>query len=47
MAPKYRAMARRLERFEAAGPPPDKPGEQQVTMRLQGGRTGMRAVTCE
>ena len=46
MAAKYRAMAR-LERFEAAGPPPDKPTEQQVTMRLRGGRTGVRAVICE
>jgi ATPase subunit of ABC transporter with duplicated ATPase domains len=47
MAPKYRVMARRLERFEAAGPPPDKPTEQRVTMRLRGGRTGVRAVICE
>jgi len=47
MAAKYRVMVRRLERFEAAGPPPDKPTEQRVTMRLRGGRTGVRAVTCE
>jgi ATPase subunit of ABC transporter with duplicated ATPase domains len=47
MAQKYRVMARRLERFEAAGPPPDKPPEQQVRMRLAGGRTGVRAVICE
>jgi len=46
MAPKYRVMARRLERFEEAGPPPDKPVEQQVRMRLSGGRTGVRAITC-
>jgi ATPase subunit of ABC transporter with duplicated ATPase domains len=47
MAPKYHVMQARLERFEAAGPPPDKPTEQTVTMRLRGGRTGKRAVTCE
>jgi ATPase subunit of ABC transporter with duplicated ATPase domains len=46
MAQKYRVMQRRLERFEEAGPPPDKPAEQQVRMRLSGGRTGVRAITC-
>ncbi len=46
MAPKYRVMLARLERFEAAGPPPDKPAEQRVSMRLRGGRTGVRAVMC-
>jgi ATPase subunit of ABC transporter with duplicated ATPase domains len=39
-------MCTRLEKFEAAGPPPDKPAEQKVTMRLRGGRTGVRALTC-
>jgi ATPase subunit of ABC transporter with duplicated ATPase domains len=47
MASKYRVMCGRLERYEAAGPPPDRPEEQNVTMRLSGGRTGVRAVTCE
>jgi ATPase subunit of ABC transporter with duplicated ATPase domains len=47
MAQKYRVMARRLERFEEAGPPPDKPEDERVTMRLRGGRTGVRAITCE
>jgi ATPase subunit of ABC transporter with duplicated ATPase domains len=47
MAPKYRVMLARLERFEAAGPPPDRPPEEKVTMRLSGGRTGVRAVICE
>jgi ATPase subunit of ABC transporter with duplicated ATPase domains len=47
MASRYRAMQTRLARFEADGPPPDKPEEQNVTMRLRGGRTGVRAVTCE
>src|SRR5262249_9590660 len=47
MAAKYRVMLARLERFEAAGPPPDKPEEQSVSMRLRGGRTGKRAIMCE
>ena len=47
MASRYRAMQSRLQRFEADGPPPDKPAEQRVTMRLRGGRTGVRAVICE
>jgi ATPase subunit of ABC transporter with duplicated ATPase domains len=47
MAQKYRVMVARLERFEAAGAPPDKPEDQNVTMRLRGGRTGKRAVLCE
>ena len=46
MAPKYRVMLARLQRFEAAGPPPDKPADERVSMRLGGGRTGVRAVTC-
>jgi len=45
-AQKYRVQARRLERFEEAGPPPDKPEDEKVAMRLRGGRTGVRAVTC-
>jgi ATPase subunit of ABC transporter with duplicated ATPase domains len=47
MAQKYRVMARRLQRFEQAGPPPDKPEDERVSMRLRGGRTGVRAVICE
>jgi ATPase subunit of ABC transporter with duplicated ATPase domains len=39
-------MARRLERFEEAGPPPDKPADERVSMRLRGGRTAVRAITC-
>jgi ATPase subunit of ABC transporter with duplicated ATPase domains len=46
MASRYRAMCTRLEKFEAAGAPPDRPREEQVHMRLRGGRTGLRAVTC-
>jgi ATPase subunit of ABC transporter with duplicated ATPase domains len=47
MAQKYRVMLGRLERFEEAGPPPDRPAEQNVSMRLTGGRTGKRAVIAE
>ncbi|WP_347343688.1 ABC-F family ATP-binding cassette domain-containing protein [Jatrophihabitans telluris] len=47
MASRYRAMQTRLAKFEAEGPPPDRPEEQNVTMRLRGGRTGVRAVTVE
>ena len=47
LASRYRAMATRLAKFEEAGPPPDRPEEQNVTMRLTGGRTGIRAVICE
>jgi ATPase subunit of ABC transporter with duplicated ATPase domains len=47
MASRYRAAQTRLRRFEDAGPPTEQPREQDVTMRLQGGRTGKRAVVCE
>ncbi|WP_448642898.1 ABC-F family ATP-binding cassette domain-containing protein [Geodermatophilus sp. URMC 63] len=47
MASRYRAAQSRLAKFEAAGPPPDRPPEQRVTMRLRGGRTGVRAVVAE
>ncbi len=47
MSTRYQAARTRLERFEAEGPPTEQPREQQVTMRLRGGRTGKRAVVCE
>ncbi|MFI5804964.1 ATP-binding cassette domain-containing protein [Streptomyces sp. NPDC051561] len=47
MASRYRAATSRLDRFEKAGPPPAQPREQQVSMRLRGGRTGKRAVVCD
>ncbi|MBZ5739682.1 ABC-F family ATP-binding cassette domain-containing protein [Nocardioides mangrovi] len=47
MASQYRAAQTRLRKFEEAGPPTEQPREQQVTMRLKGGRTGKRAVVCE
>ena len=47
MASRYRAMQTRFEKFVAAGPPPEQVVDQKVSMRLRGGRTGVRAVTCE
>ena len=47
MASRYRAAQTRLQRFEEAGPPTEQPREQEVRMRLTGGRTGKRAVVCE
>src|SRR3954452_21166119 len=47
MASRYKAAQTRLARFEDAGPPTEQPREQQVSMRLKGGRTGKRAVVCE
>jgi ATPase subunit of ABC transporter with duplicated ATPase domains len=47
MASRYQAAVTRLSKFEEAGPPQAVPQEQQVTMRLRGGRTGKRAVVCE
>ncbi|MGI8693086.1 MAG: ABC-F family ATP-binding cassette domain-containing protein [Geodermatophilaceae bacterium] len=46
MASRYHAMQTRLAKFEQAGPPPDRPVEQKVSMRLRGGRSGVRAITC-
>ncbi|MBA3310667.1 MAG: ABC-F family ATP-binding cassette domain-containing protein [Nocardioidaceae bacterium] len=47
MASRYQAAMTRLRRFEEAGPPENQPREQNVKMRLAGGRTGKRAVICE
>jgi len=47
LASQYRAAQTRLRKFEEAGPPQAVPREQQVRMRLKGGRTGKRAVICE
>jgi ATPase subunit of ABC transporter with duplicated ATPase domains len=47
LASQYKAAQTRLRKFEEAGPPVAQPREQQVTMRLTGGRTGKRAVVCE
>ncbi|MCX5440659.1 MULTISPECIES: ATP-binding cassette domain-containing protein [unclassified Streptomyces] len=47
MASRYAAAQTRLRKFEEVGPPPEPPREQDITMRLQGGRTGVRAITCK
>ncbi|WKX72037.1 ATP-binding cassette domain-containing protein [Streptomyces sp. XD-27] len=47
MASRYQAAKTRLRKFEEAGPPPEPPRRQEITMRLAGGRTGVRAVTCQ
>jgi ATPase subunit of ABC transporter with duplicated ATPase domains len=47
MASRYHAAQTRLKRFEDAGAPQEPPREQDIRMRLHGGRTGVRAVTCE
>jgi ATPase subunit of ABC transporter with duplicated ATPase domains len=46
MASRYQAAQTRLRKFEEIGPPPQPPRPQNVKMRLKGGRTGVRAITC-
>lgn len=46
-ASRYRAAQTRLRRFEDAGPPEARPIEQRLDLRLQGARTGKRAVVAE
>ncbi|MFC1400564.1 MULTISPECIES: ABC-F family ATP-binding cassette domain-containing protein [Streptacidiphilus] len=47
MASRYAASVTRLKKFEEAGPPPEPPRKQNIAMRLRGGRTGVRSLTCE
>jgi len=47
MASRLQAARTRLAKFEQAGPPPPVPRDQNIKMRLDGGRTGKRAVICE
>ena len=47
MASRYQAAKTRLAKFEEAGPPQAVPLEQNVSMRLKGGRTGKRAIVIE
>jgi ATPase subunit of ABC transporter with duplicated ATPase domains len=47
MASRYAAAQTRLRKFEEAGPPPEPPRKQNIRMRLRGGRTGTRAITCK
>ncbi len=46
MASRYHAAQTRLRKFEEAGPPASPPRDQKIIMRLKGGRTGVRVVTC-
>ncbi|GAA1458488.1 ATP-binding cassette domain-containing protein [Nocardiopsis exhalans] len=46
MATRYQSAQTRLRRFEEAGPPQQQPREQNLRMRLRGGRTGKRALVC-
>jgi ATPase subunit of ABC transporter with duplicated ATPase domains len=47
MASRLQAAKTRLARFEEAGPPPERPRDQDIRIDLRGGRTGKRAVICE
>jgi ATPase subunit of ABC transporter with duplicated ATPase domains len=47
MASRLQSAKTRLAKFEEAGPPQERPKEQDIRMRLAGGRTGKRAVMCE
>ncbi len=47
MANRYHAMQTRFAKFEAVGPPAELPRTQTLAPRLAGGRTALRAVTCE
>jgi ATPase subunit of ABC transporter with duplicated ATPase domains len=47
MASRLQAARSRLERFRADGPPAPAPPAEKVVMRLTGGRTAKRAITCE
>ncbi|MGH3416867.1 MAG: ATP-binding cassette domain-containing protein, partial [Actinocrinis sp.] len=47
MASRLQAARTRLAKFEQAGPPLERPREQNIRMKLDGGRTGKRAVMCE
>lgn len=46
-ASRYHAAQTRLRKFEEAGPPLERPVEQDLAMRLNGDRTGKRVVVCE
>jgi ATPase subunit of ABC transporter with duplicated ATPase domains len=46
MASRLQAAVTRLRKFEEAGPPAERPRRQDVRIRLRGGRTGMRVLTC-
>ena len=45
-ASRYQAALTRLRKFELAGPPEERPKDQDLRMRLAGARTGNRVVVC-
>jgi ATPase subunit of ABC transporter with duplicated ATPase domains len=47
MASRYRASVTRLKKYEETDPPPLPPKTEKLKPRLRGGRTAVRAVTCE
>ncbi|WP_434318356.1 ABC-F family ATP-binding cassette domain-containing protein [Leifsonia sp. P73] len=47
LASAYQAAQTRLAKFEQAGPPQERPREQNVRMRLTGSRTGRRVIECD
>ncbi|GIG57511.1 putative ABC transporter ATP-binding protein [Longispora fulva] len=47
LASRYQAAKTRLAKFEGDGPPPLPPKDQDIKMRLDGGRTAKRSVICE
>jgi len=47
MASRYRATQTRLRKYEESPRPPELPKQEKITPRLRGGRTGIRAITCE
>jgi len=47
LASRLQAARTRLRMFEEIGPPQAIPIEQNLKMRIKGGRTGKRAVVCE
>ncbi|WP_438353738.1 ATP-binding cassette domain-containing protein [Microbacterium sp. CJ88] len=46
-ASRYQAALTRLAKFEQAGPPEERPPDQDLQLRLRGARTGKRAVIAE
>ncbi|PJJ73165.1 ATPase subunit of ABC transporter with duplicated ATPase domains [Diaminobutyricimonas aerilata] len=46
-ASRYQAALTRLRRFEEAGPPQERPLDQDLNLRLRGSRTGKKVVVCE
>jgi ATPase subunit of ABC transporter with duplicated ATPase domains len=46
-ASRARAAETRLRHFDEAGPPAERAKDQNISMRLVGGRTGKRVVVCE